>query len=790
MLETIVANYIDKHQLLPAHGEVIVAVSGGADSLCLLHLLHQLCGPGKRYPGVSLHAAHLNHKLRAEASAQDAATVASVVASWGLLLTPGEVDVPALAREERRSLEDAARSARYRFLREVAHGQPIAVAHQADDQVETVLLHFLRGSGLTGMVGMLPRQQDIIRPLLEVRHAQTVAYCQEHGIKPLEDLSNTDPRFLRNRIRHELLPLLESLNPGIHSTLLHNASAIQVDVAWLEKQIDNCRPAVVVSERDDDVKLNIQALLALPLSLQRHLVRRITARLCDGQSPLEIRHYKLIEQLLTQHHDRQERTLHLPQGLRVIRNFNEVTFERQTVRRGPIDRARSRGEGVSPGRPQGSPPPTPATPALTQTRGDESNVIIVRAGVADDVGWGPLRSPSSKKVSGGEGGVISQYEPSIRSEEKAESALLPVPGRIEVTGTPWTAVAELVPAELMEKVRQALRLENWTEVWRLLPPARHAVYIDDEVAGALLQVRTRRPGDRMQPLGMQYEKKVQDIFVDKHIARRERESVPLFFTASHCIWLAGVCLDERARLTSKTQQVVRLSIINKANGIPLTGSGENSNVVAGLVPARENNISREVDMHEDIQEILLTSEEIQAKIAELGDRITGDYSGKNLLLLGTLKGAVPFIADLARAISLPLEIDYMAVSSYGNATESSGVVRILKDLEGPVQHKHVLIVEDIVDSGMTLHYLMDVLRQRKPLSLRVCALLDKQRERIKPVKMDYTGFQIPNQFVVGYGLDYAQRYRNLPYIGILKPSVYQEDLPEPQRRHESSAERK
>ncbi len=195
-------------------------------------------------------------------------------------------------------------------------------------------------------------------------------------------------------------------------------------------------------------------------------------------------------------------------------------------------------------------------------------------------------------------------------------------------------------------------------------------------------------------------------------------------------------------------------------------------------------------MHEDIQEILLTSEEIQAKIAELGEQITTDYQGKNLLLLGTLKGAVPLIADLARAIRLPLEIDYMAVSSYGNTTESSGVVRILKDLEGPVQHKHVLIVEDIVDSGMTLHYLMDVLRQRKPLSLRVCALLDKQRERVKPVKMDYTGFQIPNQFVVGYGLDYAQRYRNLPYIGILKPSVYQEDLPEPQRRHESPAEGK
>jgi hypoxanthine phosphoribosyltransferase len=193
-------------------------------------------------------------------------------------------------------------------------------------------------------------------------------------------------------------------------------------------------------------------------------------------------------------------------------------------------------------------------------------------------------------------------------------------------------------------------------------------------------------------------------------------------------------------------------------------------------------------MHEDIEELLLSSESILAKVDELGKQITADYRGKNLLLLGTLKGAVPFIADLARAIDLPLEIDYMAVSSYGNSTESSGVVRILKDLEGPVQHKNVLIVEDIVDSGQTLHYLMDVLRQRRPLSLRVCALLDKGRERVKPVKLDYTGFQIPDRFVVGYGLDYAQLYRNLPYIGILKPSVYEDQTTRPETLHKSPAE--
>jgi len=192
-------------------------------------------------------------------------------------------------------------------------------------------------------------------------------------------------------------------------------------------------------------------------------------------------------------------------------------------------------------------------------------------------------------------------------------------------------------------------------------------------------------------------------------------------------------------------------------------------------------------MNEDIEEILISEERILSKVQELGMQITCDYQGKNLLLLGTLKGAVPFIADLARAIHLPLELDYMAVASYGNSTQSSGIVRIVKDLEGPIDHKHVLVVEDIIDSGLTLHYLVDLIKRRNPLSLRLCSLLDKERERIRNVELDYLGFTIPDKFVVGYGLDYAQRYRNLPYIGILKLEVYN-CTAKPEKEHQSPVE--
>jgi tRNA(Ile)-lysidine synthase len=217
MLDTIRA-YLEQHHLLPEQGTVVVAVSGGADSLCLLHLLHEVCGPSKPYPAVQLHVAHLNHQLRGQESERDATVVAQLAHSWDLPVTIGSIDVSALARQEQRSLEDAARVARYRFLREVAQDQLIAVAHHQDDQVETLLLHCLRGGGLASMVGLQPRQQDIIRPLLCVTRADTLAYCEQHHLVPLEDASNSDPRFLRNRIRHELLPLLTELNPGIRET--------------------------------------------------------------------------------------------------------------------------------------------------------------------------------------------------------------------------------------------------------------------------------------------------------------------------------------------------------------------------------------------------------------------------------------------------------------------------------------------------------------------------------------------------------------------------------------------
>jgi hypoxanthine phosphoribosyltransferase len=180
------------------------------------------------------------------------------------------------------------------------------------------------------------------------------------------------------------------------------------------------------------------------------------------------------------------------------------------------------------------------------------------------------------------------------------------------------------------------------------------------------------------------------------------------------------------------------------------------------------------ELERDVSEILIEEEALQRRIGELGEEISADYAGRDLLLIGVLKGAVFFMADLMRRLTVPCEIDFMAISSYGGQTDSSGVVRILKDLDTNIKGRDVLVVEDIIDSGLTLSYLMRNLRSREPASLEICALMTKPARREIDVPVRYVGFEIPNRFVIGYGLDFGERYRNLPYVGVLSADLVPE----------------
>ena len=180
-----------------------------------------------------------------------------------------------------------------------------------------------------------------------------------------------------------------------------------------------------------------------------------------------------------------------------------------------------------------------------------------------------------------------------------------------------------------------------------------------------------------------------------------------------------------------------------------------------------------MSMHDDVQEILFTEQQLKDRVAQLGKEISRDYAGKEpVLLVSVLRGSYIFMADLSRAMDIPVQIDFMSVSSYGKGTSTSGQVEIKKDLSDSIEGVHVIVVEDIRDSGNTLSYLLHVLSARNPASISLCTLLDKPERREKPIHADYVGFTVPNAFIVGYGLDYAEKYRNLPYIGVLKPEIY------------------
>ena len=179
-------------------------------------------------------------------------------------------------------------------------------------------------------------------------------------------------------------------------------------------------------------------------------------------------------------------------------------------------------------------------------------------------------------------------------------------------------------------------------------------------------------------------------------------------------------------------------------------------------------------IHQDVEEVLLSTDELQARVAELGRQLSVDYAGRDPVLISVLKGSIVFLADLIRAMEIPLSLDLMEVSSYGSGTETSGQVRILKDLSRPIEGRDVIVVEDIIDTGLTLNYLLRYLAERNPASMRICCLLDKPARRLAEIDIDYVGFTIPDRFVIGYGLDYDERYRNLPYVGVLRPSVYTE----------------
>ncbi len=489
---------VHEHRLFSAGMPLVVGVSGGADSVCLLHVLRQL--PADLAPDV--HVAHLHHGLRGAAADADAAFVAELADRWGLPYTVRRVD---LSVHPGNSTEEAARRARYTFLGEVARAVgavTVAVAHNADDQVETILMHFLRGSGLAGLRGMRPHSplprapwgravvdddllppsvapdgpaMSLVRPLLEVPRADIEAYCAQHGLQPRTDLSNTDPAFFRNRLRHVLLPQLETYNPGVRAALRRTARVLADDYQVLRQVLAVAWPQVVQHFDATAVTLVLAPWRALPTAVQRSVLREAIHHLRPGLRDVGFDHVETARQLLVDAACTTGQRATLPRGLLLTVGYTTATITAQP--------------GISPAH---------AGPQLTVA---------------------PLA--------------------------------LVVPGVTPLPGTAWTlhstvcAAADL-PAD-----------------WQSNPDPWRA-FLDADVVGPQPFLRVREPQDRFQPLGLGGHHSLVHAFMINHkLPAALRARWPLLHGQNGLAWLIGLRIDERARVRPETTHALIVRVMSE-----------------------------------------------------------------------------------------------------------------------------------------------------------------------------------------------------------------------------------
>jgi tRNA(Ile)-lysidine synthase len=458
-------NDICRHGLFKAGDAVVLAVSGGADSMAMLHIL---CSLRDRLD-LKLYVAHLNHMLRGGEAREDADFVRSAADSLGLPCRVGSADVPAVIAREKLSTEEAARKARYDFLHRTARelgASKIAVAHNADDQAETLLLHLLNGTGLEGLSGMRPLSGAVVRPLLGVRRREIEAFCSDLGIKFRTDSSNKDLTFSRNKVRHQLIPVLTEYNGNVVEVLTRTAEIIRAENDYIERETD-----IIFKDMVDftgsGLQLCVEDFLDLDTALQRRLVRKVFQRLAGFEYSLEFGHVERVRDLFLS--GQTGKRLDLPQGVMAEKTYSFVVFS--TVKE---DRNIDSGGGE----------------------------------------WGP------------------------RS--------LNVPGITEIPAVSVRISAEVFPVEAVRG--------------RVFSAPPEDAYLDLDKLELPLTVGPRKEGDTFQPLGCAGSKKIKKYLIDKKVPQSRRAQVPIVYDSRGIVWVAGFCIEDRAKVTDCTRQVLRLQL--------------------------------------------------------------------------------------------------------------------------------------------------------------------------------------------------------------------------------------
>ena len=648
MEQTLLA-YCRRQGLFRLGDRVIVACSGGADSMALLCFLLRC----KAELGITVMAAHVDHGIRGEAAHADARFVAEFCRTHHVPFFLYDAAASGVQIPPNPS-ENWARSLRYTWFDALAAQQHacIATAHTLSDQAETVLFRMARGTGLHGMAGIPAVRGVYRRPFLCLTRSDTTAYCAALGQHYVQDESNFSDAYARNRIRHYAVPALQTINPAAERAVGRLCNQLQELNIWLENLAEK-----LLAQADCGDGYSIPILAAADAPVLAAALRMLAARARDPEE-------KYVQALAA-----------------IVRQ----------------------GSGA-----------VQLTPDACWTA---ANGILY-----------------------------------CRSVLKMQPEAIPAPHQLLKTGV------YCLPGGYELEIQQL----NY-EVFLKNPSFLKKDYTycaDYAKINKNIFVRTRQPGDTFRPAGRHVGKTLKKYLNETKVPVAERTLMPLLACGSQVLWLWGAGFADGLSPDDGTKQILLIRQSRQP-----AAPGRNKIIIL------EEQIMH--DMNNDIAKVLISEEQLQAKVAELGAQISRDYVGKDLLLVSILKGSVVFMADLMRAITEPCSIDFMVVSSYGGAnTTSTGLVKIVKDLDQDLSGKDVLIVEDILDTGVTLSHLVPMLKLRRPNSVRLCTILSKPSRRKVDIEPDYCGFEVPDEFVVGYGLDYDEKYRNLPYVGVLKPEVY------------------
>jgi tRNA(Ile)-lysidine synthase len=503
-LERRVLHFIREHHLVSSQDKLLVAVSGGQDSVCLLHILVKL----REELDIRLHVAHLNHQLRGAEAEADARYVSELAHQLGIPATIEQRDVKSYQAQQRLSLEEAAREVRYAFLAQVARSigaDRVAVGHTVDDHIETILMHLIRGTGTRGLCGLQPKQirnsLTIVRPLLPVSRQETADYCHHYQLAPRVDASNLSLSPLRNRIRLQLLPLLQSYNPGVAEALLRTARIASDDLTFLDKQVGQLW-GEVAQEKENTIILDKERFLRLPSALKRHLLRASIEKLLGNLKDIEARH---IEEIIDALAKPAGKRLNLPGGLIFSIEYNKYLI------------------GADPSVLS----PFPILGAELQLKIPGETLLP---------GWRIEATIISPSV------VIGKPEGAL---DQITTPLHLIKGSVKGL-RPFTNYSSPSPSK-----------ERGTEgVW--LIDNLFTAHFDLDKTGDKLIVRSRQSGDRFQPLGMSQSKKLGEFMIDIKIPQAWRQRIPIVCSPQHILWVVGWRIDDRVKVTDNTKQILSL----------------------------------------------------------------------------------------------------------------------------------------------------------------------------------------------------------------------------------------